>query len=336
LVTGAAGFLGTAVCEHFKRKGWDVLGIDNLTTYELKRNEYDYEEARMHNIDFLKNLDIDFMVRDIGHIPLYKEPDCDFIIHCAAQPTMTLSIKDPTYDFDVNVHGTLNVLELARKLDVPMVNCSSIHVYGNKINQNLIEQDTDFDCEPKMFDEDYPILNGDMTPLHASKRAAELYVRTYAETYGLKAATFRLTGMYGPRQFAGMEHGWVANFAIRNLMNRPITIFDTAKQVRDILYVDDAAKAFECWYEGGKPEIYNIGGGLRNKISLHECLGLIKDITGKEQNITVKPKRFGDLYYFVCDTSKAEEDFGWMPTISNRIGLERMIEWIEENKELFK
>ncbi|KKK52535.1 hypothetical protein LCGC14_3103970, partial [marine sediment metagenome] len=100
------------------------------------------------------------------------------------------------------------------------------------------------------------------------------------------AASFRLTGMYGERQFGGMDHGWVANFAIRTIMNRPITIFGTDKQVRDILYAKDAARAFELWFKKGKTGIYNIGGGYENSISLKECLRtLSKSIPGREQLI---------------------------------------------------
>jgi len=141
--------------------------------------------------------------------------------------------------------------------------------------------------------------------------------------------------MYGTRQFGGMDHGWVANFAIRTVMKRPITIFGTSKQVRDILYASDAARAFSLWWKKGKPETYNIGGGPKNAVSLCECLNLLHQITGIKQDITIDESREMDLWYFVCDISKAEKDFGWTPVITNAAGVYKLVEWIEENKELF-
>jgi CDP-paratose 2-epimerase len=261
---------------------------------------------------------------------------CDYIIHTAAQPAMTISIEQPELDLMTNVVGTFNVLEAARRLDIPVVNCSSIHVYGNQINKELKEGETRYIRDPPSIDEEHPIMQGVMTPLHASKRSAELYVQTYTDTYGLKAATFRLTGMYGPRQFGGEDHGWVANFAIRTVMNMPIRVFGTGKQVRDILYASDAAAAFDAFYEKQKSGIYNIGGGTENMISLIECLDLIKRITGKKQNITFEKSRLGDLEYFVCDISKARKELGWRPMVSNEEGVKKLVDWINDNPELFR
>ena len=247
---------------------------------------------------------------------------------------MTLSITDPINDFDNNIKGTINMLEIARKLKIPFINCSSIHVYGNNINHNLEENETRFTNYPEEFDEETEILDGDLTPLHVSKRATELYTQCYAETYGLRTASFRLTGMYGERQFGGMDHGWVANFAIRAVMQRPITIFGTDKQVRDILYAKDAAQAFYNWYQNGDTGIYNIGGGIENSISINECLKEISNLSGNLLDIKLEGERFGDLWYFVCDHKKATENFGWKPKIPPKEGLKYLIKWIKENKEI--
>jgi CDP-paratose 2-epimerase len=238
-------------------------------------------------------------------------------------------------DLTTNVVGTFNVLETARRFDVPVVNCSTIHVYGNKINETLKEGETRYVRDPPAINEDYPIMQGEMTPLHASKIAAELYVQTYIDMYRLKAATFRLTGMYGPRQFGGEDHGWVANFVIRTILGMPIKVFGKGKQVRDILYASDAAAAFDAFYRSGKPGIYNIGGGIERAISLIECLNLIREITGLEQKIEFKEVRPGDLWYFVCDITKAKKKLGWEPRVSNEEGIKRLVKWVEENKKLF-
>lgn len=334
LITGVAGFLGTHVAEYFKNKGWEVIGIDNLTNYELKRAKFNVKKSREHNLEFLESIGVEFIKEDIRTVYINRFQDVDFIIHCAAQPAMTVAIENPKYDADNNIMGVVNMLEIARKLNIPFVNCSSIHVYGNNLNNELIEEKTRFKCEPPTIDENKKILDGDLTPLHVSKRTTELYTQTYAETYGIRAASFRLTGMYGPRQFGGMDHGWVANFAIRTLKGREITIYDTAKQVRDILYAEDAARAFLMWYENGSSEIFNIGGGIEASISLRECIDIIAQQSNKEPIIKMDKKRFGDLYYFVCDYQKAKKDFGWGPTIFPVDGIKKLIGWIKQNEAI--
>lgn len=336
LITGGCGFLGSHVAEYFIREGDEVVVLDNLATHELALTGYDLVASRNHNLDFIKSIGCEFIKGDVTQSldkPFIN--DVDFIVHCAAQPAMTLATQNPLFDLKTNIIGTFNVIDIAQRLDIPMVNCSTIHIYGNDINKNLVEEETRFTHTPESFDEDYPILNGDVSPLHVSKRAAELYVQAYVETYGARAATFRLTGMYGPRQFGGMDHGWVANFAIRTIIGHPIHLFGTGKQVRDILYASDAARAFDLWFADGKSETYNIGGGMDNAISLQECIWLIEETVDIHADVSLAESRFGDLYYFVCDSSKAKRDFGWTPEVSNYEGLYHLTEWINANRGLF-
>ena len=337
-VTGGCGFLGSHVCEYYRKKGDEVVSYDNLTKHELTRTAYNVEGARLYNWNFLKDIGVSLVqgdIRDKGDM-LECIKDCDYIVHTAAQPAMTIAIENPELDLDTNVVGTFNILDLARRYDIPMVNCSSIHVYGNKINETIKEGEKRFIREPAAIDENYPIMQGSITPLHASKRTTELYVQTFIDTYGLNAATFRLTGMYGPRQFGGEDHGWVANFAIRTLLGLPLKIFGTDKQVRDILYVSDAAAAFDAFYRNKKPGIYNIGGGEANIISIGECLDLIEKMTGIRQDTELKDARLGDLWYFVCNISKAKNELKWSPKVSNEDGIRELIEWIKDNIGLFK
>jgi CDP-paratose 2-epimerase len=338
LVTGGCGFLGSHVCEYYKKKGAEVIAFDNLTKHELMRTGYDVEGARFYNWNFLKELGVTLIKGDIRNKDSVFEvaKDCDYIIHTAAQPAMTISIEQPELDITTNVIGTFNLLEAARKYKIPIVYCSTIHVYGNKINETIKEGKKRFIRRPAAIDENYPTMQGKLTPLHASKRSAEIYVQTYIDTYGLEAAIFRFTGMYGPRQFGGEDHGWVANFVIRTLLRLPIKIFGTDKQVRDILYVTDAVKAFEAFYKYRKPGIYNIGGGIKNIISLGECLEVIKKLTGIEQNIRFEPARLGDLWYFVCDITKAKRELKWEPKVSNKEGIKKLINWVKENIEIFR
>lgn len=338
LVTGGCGFLGSHVCEYYKKLGEEVVALDNLTKHEIIRTGYNVDATRFYNVEFLKSIGVDVIVGDIRDKEFLLKicKDCDFIAHTAAQPAMTISIENPELDITTNVIGTFNVLEAARRYDIPIVNCSTIHVYGNKINENLREGENRFYHEPEEISEDFPILQGKLTPLHASKRSAEIYVQTYIDTYGLKAANFRLTGIYGPRQIGGEDHGWVANFVIRTLLDLEIKIFGTDKQVRDILYVSDAAEAFDKFYRKQISGTYNIGGGKENIISLGECLKIIRDITGKQQKINYYPKREGDLWYFVCDIRKAKEKLGWAPKTKNREGIKNLVDWVSKNIHLFR
>jgi len=253
---------------------------------------------------------------------------------------MTVAIEDPRYDADDNILSCVNMLNVAKELNVPLVNCSSIHVYGNSGNEKLQLTETRFKrtaFENDEIDETAPILQGELTPLHVSKYATELYTKSFAEMYEMKTASFRITGMFGERQFGGMDHGWVANFAIRTIMNKSITIFGTDKQVRDILYAEDVARAFYLWFLAGCPTgIYNIGGGMKNSISLGECISKLSKISGEKNYGSILPKRKGDLWYFVCDYKKANREFGWEPQVSVDEGLQRITKWIKENKELFE
>lgn len=337
-VTGGCGFLGSHICEHFKNTGNEVVAFDNLTKFEFSRSGYNTEEIRDYNKKYLEKIGVSCIVGDIRN---QKEitthvKDCDFIAHTAAQPAMTIAIEEPSLDLDINVIGTFNVLEVARKFDIPIVSCSTIHVYGNGINRSLTEEKTRFTRSPAAIDENFPTLDGNISPLHASKRASEIYVQSFIDTYGLKAASFRLTGMYGPRQFGGEDHGWVANFVIRMIAGLPIKIFGTDKQVRDILFVTDAVSAFEAFYKNQKPGLFNIGGGEDTIISIAECLQIISNTTRIKPTVTIEPARFGDLYYFVSDIRKAQRDLKWSPKILPKEGLSYLVDWVEHNIRLFR
>ncbi|MFC1804515.1 NAD-dependent epimerase/dehydratase family protein [Candidatus Omnitrophota bacterium] len=338
LVTGGCGFIGSWVCEYYAKKGNQVISYDNMTKHELMRTGYSVEATRNYNWDYLKGLGVKLIIADVrNRAELFEYAQgCDFIVHTAAQPAMTIGIENPQLDFDTNVNGTLNVLEAARKFKLPVVSCATIHVYGNKINDELKAEKERFLRKPIAIDEKYPTLTGRITPLHASKASADIYVRAYIDTYKLKAASFRLTGLYGPRQFGGEDHGWVANFCIRAIMDLPITIYGTGKQVRDILYAQDLISAFDAFYLNQRPGIYNIGGSKGNMISLLECIRGISEILNKKIKIKFAPERIGDLKYFVCDIKKAEEDLNWRPKIRPKEGISRLIEWIEANRHLFK
>ncbi len=337
LVTGGCGFIGSHVCEFYAGLGWEVVSYDNMTKYELNKTGYRADLARQYNHDFLSNIGVAHIQKDIrDREDLYAAArGCDYIVHTAAQPAMTLSVESPYLDFTTNVLGTYNVLDVAREIDVPVVSCATIHVYGTAINDSLKESPSRYTREPVTIDEQAPVMTGNITPLHASKFSAECYVRTFIDTYGLKAASFRLTGLYGPRQFGGEDHGWVANFLIRALTERPITVFNTGKQVRDILFAGDLCKAFHAFFENQVPGIYNIGGGPENAISLLETIHYIEKLLGKKVDYDFGGERWGDLYYWISDTARAREILHWQAETRPDEGIRILKEWIQEHIDIF-
>lgn len=338
LVTGGCGFLGSHVCEFYRDLGWEVVSYDNMTKYELEKTGYDADLARNFNKNFLQGIGVSLVEKDIRDFKdlMDAAQGCDYIVHTAAQPAMTLSEEDPRLDLTSNVVGTFNVLETARRLDIPVVSCASIHVYGMGINASLMEGKTRYNRDPAAIGEDAPLMTGNITPLHASKMSAEWYVRTYIDTYKVKAASFRLTGIYGTRQFGGEDHGWAANFSIRALTGKPITIFNTGKQVRDIIYAKDVCRAFHAFFEKQIPGVYNIGGGVMTAISLLESIDLIKEILGKDVTCQFGGERWGDLYYWISDISLAKKNLGFEPEIKPDQGFRMLIDWIRENIHIFE
>ncbi len=338
LVTGGCGFLGTNLCLYCRRQGAEVIAYDNLTKHEFLRNPYMKPGARLHNKAVLKKHGVRVAVCDILDKAslLRHSKKCDYLCHTAAQPAMTISWENPELDFSTNVTGTFNVLETARQLQVPVAICSSIHTYGpEKINSELKEKATRYVRKPAAINEDEPLLQGTVTPLHASKRCDEIYAQSYIDTYGMKIACFRLTGIYGRYQFGGEDHGWVANFVIRTLLGLPITIFGTGKQLRDILFAEDVCEAFDAFYKTPVPGIYTIGGGEGNMISLLESIKLIEELTGGKPQVQFEPDRRGDLRYFVADSRRFNKATGWKPRVRPREGVEKLIDWVKANRELF-
>ncbi|HIJ59789.1 MAG TPA: NAD-dependent epimerase/dehydratase family protein [Nitrospirae bacterium] len=338
LVTGGCGFLGSHVCEYYIQQGCQVVSYDNMTKHELNRTGFAVDYARDYNWNYLKSIGVEMVKADIRDLEVLLDHSkgCDYIIHTAAQPAMTISWEDPHLDITTNVVGTFNVLECARRHKVPIASCATIHVYGNKINETLKETDKRYVRKPQGISEAHPTLEGILTPLHASKFAGDIYVRTYIDTYKIEAVSFRLTGIYGTRQFGGEDHGWVANFSIRAMTDRPITIFGTGRQVRDIVYATDVCRAFDAFYRTRKSGVYNIGGGTKTAISLLDCIDLLSDIIGKRPEVIFAPDRHGDLRYFVCNIKKAKDNLNWSPEIMPKEGIQRLVNWIDENIEIFK
>lgn len=347
LVAGAAGFLGSHVCEVFAQRGAKVVGIDNCTYFELRQAGFDAVAVREYMLKQLAGFGTDLHVGNIVDADLRKlAKGCDLIINCAAQPTITLGFGFEAKDALVNVVGTVRLLDAARDAGAAFINCSTIHVYGNGLNRRVSANSRGDLCidDARYADgvtESWPVQSGDnMTSLHASKLGAEHYCTVFQQRDGVSVATFRLTGMYGPRQFGGPDHGWMANMAIRAVMERPITVFKPAGQVRDVLYATDAVDAMWRWFampsDQRESGIFNIGGGNARALSIRKYLEMLAQLLGTNLNIMVKEPRPYDLHWFVCDVRKASTSFGWEPEIGYRDGTGRMLDWIQAHRALFE
>ena len=152
--------MGSHVCEYYIHKGDEVVSYDNMTKHELVRTGFAADSARTHNWDFLEGLGVEMVMADIRNMDelLDYADGCDFIVHTAAQPAMTIGWEDPELDITSNVMGTFNVLETAKALKIPMVSCATIHIYGNRINDTLIEEDARYTRDPESIDENHPTL----------------------------------------------------------------------------------------------------------------------------------------------------------------------------------
>jgi CDP-paratose 2-epimerase len=173
------------------------------------------------------------------------------------------------------------------------------------------------------------------TPYGCSKGAADQYVLDYAKSFEIPTAVLRISCIYGPRQQGTEDQGWVAHFLIRALEGRRITVFGDGNQVRDVLHVNDAVAAYRAVLAGiGKVngQVFNLGGGPANAVSLRQVLDEISGITGMEPGIEHAPWRTGDQYWFVADTARLRGQLGWRQTTGWRDGLRDLARWLEENR----
>ncbi|WP_457549429.1 NAD-dependent epimerase/dehydratase family protein [Archaeoglobus sp.] len=340
LVTGGAGFVGSHVAEYFSKKGCEVIAFDNLKRGEILGKNISLE----YNVEFLRTLDnVTFVKGDIRDFNLLRDicKDVDAIIHTAAQVAVTTSIVNPREDFEINVVGTFNVLESARLNDCAVIYCSTNKVYGDNVNKiPVVEKEKRYEFSDDRYKngipEDFPIDLCKHTPYGCSKLAGDLYTQDYGYVYGLKTGVFRMSCIYGERQFGVEDQGWVAWFTIATLLDRPITIYGDGKQVRDVLYVKDLVKAFDLFLESNlKHEVFNIGGGVNNTLSLLELLDLLERFTGKRTSIRYDNWRPSDQKVYISDISKANELLNWKPEVNPEEGVKRLVKWVESNRYIF-
>ena len=341
LITGGAGLVGSHSAEYFAKKGKQIVVLDNL----MRSNLFGYDkESVEYNWNYLtryKNVKrIKGDVRSEKDVLEAMDNGVDTVIHTAGQPGVPLSVKIPKEDFDINAFGTLNVLECLRKTSpqATFIYTSTNKVYGENVDKIPLEeqqtryvyQGTEGVSEQMLTD-----LTGH-TPYGVSKLVGDLYTQEYAHIYGMKTAVFRMSCIYGTRQFGFEGQGWVAWFVIANLLNKAITIYGNGKQVRDLLYVTDLVKAFEKFINSEiKHEIFNIGGGPENTASLLEFLSQTKKLTGKDTKLSFSDWRPSDQKVYISDIAKVKQKLNWQPQIKLSEGIQRLHNWIRQNEGYF-
>jgi CDP-paratose 2-epimerase len=256
---------------------------------------------------------------DIRNFEQVKEAakDVGTIIHMAAQVAVTTSIANPRIDFEINTLGTFNVLEIARLEDSSLIFTSTNKVYGENMNKiPVIEKETRYEYADPSFREGIPETSPiDLTghsPYGCSKLAADIYIQDYAHTYGLKTGVFRQSCIYGERQFGVEDQGWISWLTIATLTGKPITIYGDGKQVRDVLYVSDLIEAFDKFLNSKlRHEVFNIGGGPKNTLSLPELLEMLKGISGMNPTISFTGWRPADQKVYISNINKAKILLNW-------------------------
>ena len=301
-MTGGAGFIGSHTVDHLLAEGVEVVVLDNLRSGRL-------ENIRQHvnkgNFRFVRG-----DIRD-SHLVRDLVSDVDAIIHLAALVSVPESIKDPALTYAINVNGTLNLLKACVDFGVKrFVYASSCAVYG--------------DAENLPIKEDYPPKP--LSPYASSKLTAEDYVQKYNRNFGLETVCLRYFNVYGPRQICSDYSGVITRFINRLTNGLPLVIFGDGEQTRDFVYVTDVAEANILALKHAKAvgEIFNIGTGVGTTVN--RLASMLLELASKNSLETVHSEpREGDIRHSVADISKAKDKLGFVPKVSLKDGLKRIL-----------
>jgi CDP-paratose 2-epimerase len=330
MITGGAGFIGSNLADRLLGAGENVLVYDNLSRSGTERNMSWLEERHGERVRF--------NVADISDCAALERAvrGASMVYHFAAQVAVTTSVADPIRDFESNMRGTLNLLEAIRSLKdpPPLVYTSTNKVYGALEDVVLNRKGTRYEpadvaVHVRGIAESRPLRFH--SPYGCSKGAADQYVLDYARIYGLTTVVFRMSCIYGPRQFGTEDQGWVAHFLISTIRGEPIIVFGNGMQVRDVLHIDDLVDAFLlAGYQMDRlsGEAFNIGGGPQNTLSLIELLNLIGEIHGAAPQTSWDVWRPGDQRYYASDFGKFKAATGWHPKVGVSSGIRHLYQWL--------
>ncbi len=296
VVTGGAGFIGSHVAEAFLEHGYDVAVVDDLSA---GRESNVPEGAELARVDIT---DADALGRAFDGV--------NVVCHLAAQASVTVSVERPDYDCDVNVHGTLNVCEVARRGGAPVVYASTGGaLYG--------------DDAPLPTNEDF--LPQPLAPYGASKLAGEAYVQTWGRLHGIPNVVLRLGNVYGPRQNPHGEAGVVAIFSEKLIAGAVPRLRGEGRPTRDYVHVSDVARAFVLAAEAGKEGVFNVGTAVQT--STARLLEILQDAAGTAIEPRQEELKEGELRASALDASRIERELGWNPTVEVEDGLRDTFAW---------
>lgn len=345
LVTGGVGFIGTNVCLEARSRGHEVVAFDNFV-----------RPLTEENIPVLQKAGVKIVRGDIRNVEDFEKfGEVDAIVHLAGQCGIPYAQVNPFYDFEVNAKGTINVLEYSRTHGrIPVAFASSNKAYTNITNdlpiketQTRLEYDMrniNIPLEP-LTDMEYLSDKGinESLPLDAfgtyarslygtSKVAGDLYMQEYYQAFGVPTVVNRMSCIYGLFQKGVEDQGWAYHMARQIAKgDKKINIFGTGKQVRDMLFGTDVARLYVDEIESidrVAGQVYNIGGGIENTMSLLEAIAFIEKETGEKAELNFTDKRHGDQDIWISDISKIKKDLGWQPQVSPQQGIRMMLEEI--------
>ena len=330
LITGSSGLIGSECVDYFHQLGWGVLGVDNNmradffgpdgdTSWNLCRMQQAYPQFRSFNLD----------IRDrLGLFSFFEQnAPFDLIVHAAAQPSHDLAARRPFDDFDINAVGTLNLLEATRRFSADAAFCftSTNKVYGDAPNElPMRELDTRWeyarDADWNGINESMRIDASKHSLFGASKLAADVMVQEYGRYFGMKTVCFRGGCLTGGRQSAAELHGFLGYLLKATLEGRHYRVFGhKGKQVRDNIHAWDVCRAFHAFYNSPRcGEVYNLGGGRGNSISMLEAIVLAERVAGRKLDWEyVGESRIGDHICYISDLAKLKAHFpAWSVTKS--------------------
>jgi CDP-paratose 2-epimerase len=338
LVTGSSGLIGSEAVEYFDRQGHRVVGVDN----NMRRVFFGPPGDTLWNLERLKHAtrhfthaELDIRDRD-AVMTLFRENRFDLIIHCAAQPSHDKAAEIALLDFEVNTGGTVNLLEATRQhcRDAAFIFMSTNKVYGDAPNEiPMKELETRFDySDPADYegvDETCRIDRTMHSLFGASKAAADIYAQEYGRYFGMGVGVFRGGCLTGPSHSGVELHGFLSYLLKVAFSGKPYTVFGyKGKQVRDNIHSFDVVRAFEEFARNPRPgEVYNLGGGRANSVSMLEAISRIEALTGRKINRTYSEQaRKGDHICYISNLAKLKSHYpGWSLTRSLDSILEEMV-----------
>jgi CDP-paratose 2-epimerase len=330
MVTGGAGFIGSTVSERLLKEGYEVVVFDNFI-----RNGVEFNINRLKDATIIRG-DIRFPedIKRAGKI--------DGIYHCAANPGIKMSINYPLFDFETNAKGTLNILEYARKYGAFVIYSSTNKVYsGSKVNSiPIIEKETRYEfADPKFkgIPETFGVDGSDHSLYGVSKLAGDNLCQEYSSSMGVPAIVNRMSCIAGKWQLGVEDQGWVSWFVYAAKIGRSINIYGNGKQVRDVLHSEDLATLILLEIKNMdklKTNVFNVGGGINNTMSVLECIRYLESKLGIEIPLCFKDWRVADQKVYISDITKISKI--WKPVTKPFEIVDGIVSWFDENEEYLK